>query len=79
MDSVAAWLVLTIFALSGVGWVLWRCVEHDRRRRAESEYYWQTWEKEVKKNEAPRFLQSARDLDRRVYPRYERGGFSEVL
>ena len=51
MDSVAAWLVLTIFSLSGVGWFLWRCVEHDRRRQAESEYYWQTWEKEVKKDE----------------------------
>jgi hypothetical protein len=54
-------------------------VEHDRRRQAESEYYWQTWEKEVKKNEAPRFLQGTRDLDRRVYPRYERGWLSEVL
>lgn len=78
MDSVAAWLVLTISGLSGACWLLWKCAEEHFRRQAESEYYWQTWEKEVKKDEAHRFLQGTRDLDRRVYPRYD-GGVSEVL
>ena len=77
-ESVAAWLVLMIAGLSGMLWLLWQCAEEHFRRQEESEYHWQSIEEERRRHETHRFLQSARDLDRRVYPRYD-GGVSEIL
>lgn len=45
IDSIVAWLIVTLFTLWGMSWVLLACVNELEAKKRRSEYEWQKWER----------------------------------